>query len=72
MPLNKTQLKNDIIGLLTDMRTRNIESDEEFATRLSDAIEDYVKSGDGFYQIGTLQAGSQTVVAIGTVQIKMK
>lgn len=45
MTLNKGGLKNEIVVILTDMLTKETNSIEEFATRLSDAIDVYVKSG---------------------------
>ena len=41
MALNKTALKTEIIGIMADMLQRENTSIEEFATRLSDAIDDY-------------------------------
>ena len=71
--LDKASLKNGIHQLLTDMRTRNANSDEEYATRLSNLIEDFVKSGDGVYQVGSLvQSGSTAIVSAGPVQIKIQ
>jgi hypothetical protein len=45
MALNKAGLKTTIIAILTDMLTKEENSIEEFATRLSDGIEVFVKSG---------------------------
>jgi len=72
MALNKTTLKNGIKGLLTDMRTRGTNADEEFATRLSDLIEDYVKSGDGKITTAVLVAGSVPVTGTATVIVKQQ
>jgi hypothetical protein len=63
MALNKAALKDGIKDLLTDMRTRDSNADDEFATRLSDLVDEFVKSGDGVYQTGTLQAGATAVTA---------
>jgi hypothetical protein len=52
MALNKTVLKNSIVQIMTDMLTREETSIEEYATRLSDAIEDYVKGAKITYQNG--------------------
>lgn len=52
MALNKTKLKNDIIEIMKEMRTRTENSDEEYATRLSDAIDSYVKSATIAYTDG--------------------
>lgn len=45
MALNKAALKTTIIAILTDMLNKEENSIEEFATRLSDGIEVFVKSG---------------------------
>lgn len=45
MALNKGALKTAIVSLLTDMLTKEENSIEEFATRLSDAIDAFVKTG---------------------------
>ena len=52
MSLNKTDLKNDIIQIMTDMLQRDSTSIEEFATRLSDSIDTYVKEADINYSGG--------------------
>ena len=52
MPLNKVNLKNNIKSLMTEMRTRTEVSDDEFATRLSDAIDVYVKEATIIYTAG--------------------
>ncbi len=44
MSLIKTQLKQHIKTLLTDMRIRTEVSDDEFADRLSTLIDNYIKS----------------------------
>jgi hypothetical protein len=73
MALNKSALKNGILQLFTDMRTREANADDEFATRLSDLIDDYVKSGDGVYQTGTLQqSGATLVVAVTATIVKIQ
>ena len=56
MALNKTALKTEIIGIMTDMLQRENTSIEEFATRLSDAIDDYVKEADIIYTTGLTSA----------------
>lgn len=43
MALNKLQLKNGINDLLEDMTQRDQDSTQEYAQRLSDLIDDYVK-----------------------------
>lgn len=65
MALDKTSLKNGIQTLLTDMRSRDEDADDEFAERLSDLIDAFVKSGDGVYQAGTLTAGVNVVTPVG-------
>ncbi|MGV8814739.1 MAG: hypothetical protein ACOH2D_11585 [Gelidibacter sp.] len=52
MALNKADLKNNIIGILTDMMQREESSIEEFATRLSDDIDTYVKTATIKYTSG--------------------
>ncbi len=71
MALDKTALKNGIQALMADMRTRDENADEEYATRLSELIDAYVKSGDGVYQTGRLQAGANVVIAVGAPAIKI-
>lgn len=73
MALDKTALKNGIQQLLTDMRTRDANADEEFATRLSDLVDAFVKSGDGIYQPASLvQSGATNIIASAAVQIKIQ
>lgn len=45
MALNKTGLKAAIKTVMTDTLAKEENSIDEFATRLSDAIETFVKSG---------------------------
>ena len=52
MSLNKTNLKNDISEIMTDMMERKDTSIDEFATRLSDAIDVYVKEASISYTSG--------------------
>lgn len=52
MALDKLTLRNDIVQLLQDMMLREATSIEEFADRLSDAVDAYVKSADILYQDG--------------------
>lgn len=54
MSLNKANLKNDIIGIMTDMLSRENTSIDEFATRLSDTIDVYVKEADVNYTSGLI------------------
>lgn len=68
MALNKTELKVKIVGILTDMLQRENTSIEEFATRLSNAIDDYVKEGEIDYQGGlTSPDGAVTGTINGTI-----
>jgi len=66
MALNKAQLKTDIVSLLTDMLTREETSIDEFADRLSDKIDVYVKSADIIYTTGLTSATGGVVT--GTFQ----
>lgn len=52
MALNKSNLKNDIIQIMKDMRKRVENSDEEYAERLSTAIDNYVKAATIVYTDG--------------------
>jgi hypothetical protein len=59
--LDKATLKTTIVSIMTDMLTRQNNSIDEFATRLSDAIDVYVKGAKIVYTSG-LTAGSNPVV----------
>lgn len=68
MNLDKAGLKTTIVGILTDMSLRdesNNETDvvDEFATRLSDAIDTFVKTAKINYTSG-LTAGAVAVTGI--------
>ncbi|KGO88375.1 hypothetical protein Q765_00190 [Flavobacterium rivuli WB 3.3-2 = DSM 21788] len=52
MALNTPVLKEDIKTIATEMRTRTEISDDEFAERLSIAIERFVKSASIIYVNG--------------------
>lgn len=52
MALNKNDLKNNILQIMTEMRTREVNSDEEYAERLSTAIDDYVRKAKITYTTG--------------------
>lgn len=69
MALNKDDLKQDIIEIITDMRSRDENSDEEFANRLATAIDTYVKAAKIVYQSG-LAAPNGAVT--GTFQGKLE
>jgi hypothetical protein len=58
MALNTPGLKDEIKQLLTDMRSRSEISDEEFANRLSSAIETYVKTATIIYISGLTASGA--------------
>jgi hypothetical protein len=69
MALNKADLKNAIIQIMTDMLSRETDSIDEFATRLSDAIDDYVKTATIVYQAGlTAPNGAVTGMFNGHLQ----
>lgn len=57
MPLNKTDLNNEIASILQDMLQRENTSIDEFANRLSSAIDNYVKDADIIYEGGLTNAG---------------
>lgn len=76
MPLQKQALKNGIKQLLTDMRNREQNTDEEFATRLTNLIDAFVKSGTVTVAVGitvattgsaTAQTGATTSTGTGTI-----
>lgn len=71
MPLQTAELKTGLLQLFTDMRTREVVSDEEYAQRFAELIEAFVKSGDGKYQVGTLKAGSTPVIAAPDTIVKI-
>ena len=52
MALDKQGLKDEILQIMEDMRTREENADVEFATRLSDAIDTYVKTAAIVYTTG--------------------
>ncbi len=54
MALDKATLKATIEAILTDMETRNEDAKAEFATRLADAIDEYVKGADIIYMTGLI------------------
>lgn len=68
MALNKAALKTTIIAILTDMLTKEENSIDEFATRLSDGIEVFVKSGTVSVNVSTTgSASSHTGTGTGTI-----
>lgn len=52
MALNKIQLQNEIKSILEDMETRETDSKQEFAERLANAIDSYVRQIDVIYVAG--------------------
>jgi hypothetical protein len=73
MALNKTALKEGIVFLHTDMSEREENSIEEYATRLSDLIDAFVKSGSvksGISVTGTVAGSSVTGTTTATGQIE--
>jgi hypothetical protein len=70
MSLNKAQLKTDIIAILTDMSTREESSIEEFAIRLSDKIDVFVKTATIKYTGGLTSASGGVVT--GTFNGKLE
>lgn len=72
MALNKIALKNGILALITDMRTREDNADEEYATRLSNLIDDFVKTGTvnagiAVATTGTAAAQTGATTSTGTI-----
>lgn len=68
MGLNKAGLNEAIKAILTDMLTKEENSIEEFATRLSDGIDVFVKSGTVNVTVATTgTATSHTGTGTGTI-----
>jgi hypothetical protein len=68
MALDKATLKNEIKSLLQDMMQKENASFEEFATRLSDAVDVYVKTGTISTTVtGTCPAGAVAGTGTGTI-----
>lgn len=68
MALNKATLKTTIVAILTDMLAKEENSIEEFATRLSDGIDVFVKSGTVNVTVATTgTATSHTGTGTGTI-----
>jgi hypothetical protein len=61
MALQKTHLKNDIVSIMSDMMQRENTSIDEFATRLSDAIDSYVKQASVVYTSGLVAPNGNVV-----------
>jgi hypothetical protein len=69
MGLNKNALKADIKNIITEMRSRTENSDDEFADRLASAVDTFVKTATITYQTG-LTAPNGPVT--GTFQGKLE
>lgn len=68
MGLNKAALKTAIVSLLTDMLAKEENSIEEFATRLSDALDTFVKTGAVNVNVTTTgTATNHTGTGTGTI-----
>lgn len=68
MALNKSALKSTIISILTDMLAKEENSIEEFATRLSDGIDTFVKTGTVSVTVATTgTATNHTGSGTGTI-----
>lgn len=68
MALNKSALKTAIVSLLTEMLVKEETSIEEFATRLSDAVDVFVKTGTVSVTVATTgTATSHTGTGTGTI-----
>lgn len=71
MALDKTTLKEAIEDLLTDMESRDEDAKSEFATRLSNAIDAFVKSGTVNVTVATTgTASAQTGNGTGGCELK--
>lgn len=57
MPLDTANLKIGIKTLLTDMQSRETDSIDEYAERLSQLMEDFVKSAQINYTSGLTNSG---------------
>lgn len=66
MALDKAQLKTDFKSLVTDMRTREENSDDEFAERFANLMDEYIKSATINYTSGLITPqGSVTGTFVG-------
>lgn len=69
MALDKTILKNEIKSLMQDMMQKENASFDEFATRLSDAVDEYVKTATVSTTVTgacATPAGAGTISGTGT------
>ena len=71
MPLVKATLKTKIKNLLSDMKTKEEVSDDEFAEKLSTAIDSYIKSAtitvSGVVTAGSSSTQTQTSAVIAKI-----
>jgi hypothetical protein len=72
MALNKAILKAEIKAIMTDMRTREENADDEYADRLSTAIDTFIKTaqvnaGIPVSTTGTAAAQTGATTAPGTL-----
>lgn len=68
MALDKATLKNEIKSLMQDMLQKEQSSIDEFATRLSDAVDTYVKTATVSTTVtGTCSTGPITGTGTGTL-----
>jgi hypothetical protein len=66
MPLDKPTLQTSLEAIFEYESTQEVSpelSRQRVASKMADAIEAYVKSGDGQYQPATLKAGGNIVTA---------
>mgnify|MGYP003134715686 CR=1 FL=1 len=70
MALDKQALKTEIVSLLTDMLVRENTSIDEFATRLSNAVDEFVKSADIVYASGLIDGESMPVTGVFNGQLQ--
>lgn len=71
MALNKEQLKEGVKTLMSEMRTREDNADDEFADRLATLVDAYVKTAAINYTNGLIApsgGGPVTGTFIGTLQ----
>jgi hypothetical protein len=57
MPLDKNILKQSILDILNDMKTREEKAEEELATRLADAIDTHIRTIKITYVAGLANGG---------------
>lgn len=75
MALDKATLIADLLAIFNNESAQETDPDQSrirLANQMADAIEKYVKSGDGVYQVGRLTAGATVVTAVGSPAIKLQ